>query len=212
MSAFFRSSAGVLLTVVVLVVLASLPISLGLERTSLVGASVLTLFALVSFLVLPLLLIRYVLKEDPRSYGWRFPENALDAIIHSVPILVILLGTIFLVSRAPQFQSFYSLQGTDVTSGIAFLVPAYLLYFLAEEFLFRGYLFHALRTKGLVFTLVANVALFSLFHIHKPGMEILIAGLTALLFCLLTERTKSVLPAILLHIVAATTLFFLINT
>lgn len=212
MSAFFRSTAGVLLTVVALVVLASLPISLGLERTSLLGASVLTLAALVSFLVIPLLLIRFVLKGDPRSYGWRLPENALDAIIHSIPILVILLGTLMLVSRTEAFQSFYSLQGTDVVSGIAFLIPAYLVYYLAEEFLFRGYLFHALRSKGLIFTLVANVALFALFHIHKPGVEILTAGLTALLFCLLTERTKSVLPAVLLHMIAATTLFFLINT
>ncbi len=211
MSAALRTTAGAILSVIALAIIASVPVSFGLDRSTTLGAGVLTLFAVLCFGIVPLLLVKYVLREEIRAFGWRLPTNTRDVLLFGIPAGLVLIGGALFLSTQPAFKAFYSFGSIDTASAFLFLLPAYLLYFTAEEFLFRGYLWHLLRRKGLFLALAVNVALFALFHAQKPAVEVLVAAVVAVVFCLLTERTRSILPAVVLHIVFALSLMLFVN-
>lgn len=71
---------------------------------------------------------------------------------------------------------------------------------IAEEALFRGYLYSALRTKlGCVSAAVLSASLFTLAHFHAnpytAGHHFMLGIVTVYLF----QKTKSIIPGILLH-------------
>lgn len=82
------------------------------------------------------------------------------------------------------------------------LVLAFTLAPIGEEALFRGYLFRKISEKGrswLVGALISS-ALFAAMHFQYGSVaEIAVAFLIALLLCALTQKTGSLVPAIVAH-------------
>lgn len=93
--------------------------------------------------------------------------------------------------------------GADKSSwaraGTAILVC--LLAPVAEEFLFRGYIFAALRTwRGPLTAAVTTGCLFGFVHVVSAPIGYLVPlAVLGILLCLIYERTKSLYPCIALH-------------
>lgn len=203
LAAFFRTRIGLCLTVLLLALLASGPLVFGLERDSVLTIACLALSAVVCFIAIPLAIITYVLKEDPRTYGWRFPEKGAHALLYTVLVLIPHAVLAVFLAQDPAFKEFYTPEGTRLTyfALSAVLLPA--IYFLAEEFLFRGFLLFALWNRYQYWGAAISVALFALLHFAKPPLEIFLAVISGALLCWLSLKTKSFVPAAVVHFCAA---------
>lgn len=191
--------ASVSLLVLVLGFCASLPVLFGFSRGSFESTAALTASALFFFIALPLLYTKYVLRVPFTAVGWRIPEKISEALRLSLYVLVPHVVVLSVFSFVPAFQKFYAFPATAGVSNLAFIVPFSILYYAAEEFLFRGFFFLSLEKISVWGAYAANAVLFALLHLGKPSLEIAFSVASALVLCWLTKRTGSFLPAALVH-------------
>jgi uncharacterized protein len=163
--------------------------------------------ALIFLLAVPLVLLR-LLKEDVGEFGFRFPEpgHAREIGMAFFVLLFAALGASFI----PALREFYADTSTSLPVFIASAGILSFLYYVAEEFLFRGFLFWGLFRRVGVHSFWMTNLLFALLHVGKPAIEIPIAFLAGLLFSYITWRTKSFLPAAVLHFTLAIALNLLV--
>jgi uncharacterized protein len=210
-TSFFRSLPGLVLIIVILAAGASLPVAFGFERSDPLGMVLLTLSALVFFLAAPLALIHYGFKESISEYGWRLPHNLKEAFLYGILALAVLLLPLLFLASLPQFQNFYRLgEGMSLTA-LLLVFPLTALYFVAEEFLFRGFFFFALRKKYGLYAIAIDALVFGLLHFDKPALEMFFAMAAAAVLSGLTLKTGSSLPAALVHFVMATILTLVVT-
>lgn len=200
-AAFFKSIPGAVLSVFVLAFAASMPIAFGATKATALGGAVLALAALLCFAGIPLIIITRVFRESPRDYGFRLPENAKQAFIRGLLVFIPHALAGFLLLQSPEVRAYYSLAGRSLGE-IAFFLPLLAAYFFAEEALFRGFFLFALA-RYRAWGVVINVIVFTLLHGGKPGPEMVYAALSAALLCWLTLKTKSFVPAVLIHFASA---------
>ena len=81
---------------------------------------------------------------------------------------------------------------------VAVLVLGGLVIPIAEEILFRGVLYTALRRYGVLVAALGSAAVFGLFHVFPPLM--LVAFLVGVVSAVLFERSKSIWPSVTLHV------------
>ncbi|MCX6701878.1 MAG: type II CAAX endopeptidase family protein [Candidatus Zambryskibacteria bacterium] len=155
--------------------------------------------------VIPAVIIKFVLKKPLSDFGLLIPKNLLETVKLSAIILVIFLPVVFFLASKENFQQFYLIKHNF--NWIFFLeILASCFYFFSEEFLFRGVLFFGLWDKLRFHTFWITGLLFALFHIAKPGEEILFAFFVGLSLSYLSLKTKSFLPAVVVHIILASAL------
>lgn len=163
---------------------------------------------LVLFFLLPVAIIKTLLKEDLPAFGWRLGDRRAGLLTLSWGIpLVVILG--YLSSRCPEFRLQYPLfisrlesfplRGQNITVFILYQFT-YIFYYLGWEFFFRGFALFGLRdeigvTRALLFQAVISTAL----HAAKPMPELLAALPGGILFGLVALRCRSLTAAIIAH-------------
>lgn len=201
---FFRSVPGLILIVATLALGASLPLAFGLIHTEPLGLVAGTIFALIFFLGVPLALIRYVYKERAADYGWQLPPRPAEACLYGAVVLVLLCIPLAFLADSPQFTSYYRIEGYALPEAFFFVFLLTSIYFVAEEFMFRGFFFFALKKKVGVWAVAVDALVFGLLHFGKPHLEMYIAFFAAASLSFLTLRTNSALPAAVVHFLMAT--------
>jgi membrane protease YdiL (CAAX protease family) len=186
-----------------------------LARTGFINSNSTIFFLIISIgasttmLVLPLLLIKHIWNEKVSDYGLRLPEKVTYAVKLTSLTFIPLVPLTVLLSKATSFRSFYMI---DHPLSIIFFLELILslIYFLSEEFLFRGFLLFSLQQKlGWRGFWIVNI-IFSLLHIGKASGEIFISFFIGIIFSYLSIKTRSILPAVVLHFSMAIMLNFLI--
>lgn len=164
----------------------------------------LALFALIGMLLLPLLVIRKFFKEDLREYGFRLPEDYRETLILVFLAIVLFLPLLFFFGGEDSFQGYYSAVA-ELTLGKFLVVGvlASLIYYVAEEFLFRGFLFWGLWQRAGYHSFWINGVIFASLHLTKPFAEVVFAFFASLIFCFLSLKTKSFLSAAAVHFAIA---------
>ncbi len=169
-----------------------------------------TFLAVLGMLALPLAAIKYLFKKDWHGFGWAWPQ--LDKKTWRVAIGMVLanLLLLFWLAHWPEFESNYRIYSG---SNLFFIASAILslAYYLAEEFLFRGFLFLGLKTSWGNQSYWLTSLVFALFHIGKSLPEAVYAFFLSWPLCWLTYKSKSVWPAVIIHFLAALTLNILVN-
>lgn len=210
MNWLFRSLFGLSLLTLLLAIVASLPIAIPASG-NLTPALYSLGGAILAFAVIPFLIIKYIYKEQAEQYGWRWPENTKKSIYLTLLVLVPhILAALFLASH-PDFVSLYA----QPKEGI---IPLFILgtilsavYFGAEEFLFRGFLINALWNKYKYVGVASSVVMFALLHFGKTPLEIPIALISGASLAWLALKTKSFMPAAVVHWAFALVLNVLVN-
>jgi len=174
-------------------------------RDSTVFSVVTALSAFFIMFVIPMFIIKFVFKKQLSDFGLSIPEN-LSRVLKLIAIaLLILLPFIFLLASKTNFQEFYLIKRSF--SGLFFLeILASCLYFFSEEFLFRGVLFFGLWDKLKLHTFWITNLIFAIFHLNKPYGEVFFAFFAGLLLSYVSLKTKSFIPAAIIHIILALTL------
>lgn len=206
---FLKSPIGLVLFSVVLVFLAL--IQLFPSRGETLHVSFIMLGAFVWMLVIPLTVVRFILKEKFESYGWRLPEDKRRAILLTLFSIIILVPVMIFFGTQESFQKFYTLQDTSLENFLLMSVVLSFIYYTSEEFLFRGFLFWGLWRKVGYHSFWITSLVFALFHVTKPLLEIPFAFFASVLLCYLSFKTKSFIPAFVVHFTIALVLNVLVT-
>jgi membrane protease YdiL (CAAX protease family) len=149
----------------------------------------------------PALMIRFVFHEPLSLYGVRLGDwrLGLKAFLILAPAMMALT---FPSSRMESFTAEYPLyKGAGASpSNFMFYSLVYLAHYLGWEFFFRGYMQFGLRNGlGDWNAILIQTLASCLVHIGKPDAEIYSSILGGIVWGMIVLRTRSLLPALLLH-------------
>ena len=162
-------------------------------------------------LVVPLLVVRFGLREPLARYGWRWPGVRRLLVAGGLAWLAMLPLVVWLSTR-PEFQAFYPSPAFPPARqhgvGLAFLwILHHAPQLLATEFCYRGFLLMPLaRSLGLPIAVAVLSVLYVALHAGKPPLELGLAAWGGVVFSLAAWRTGSFWPAFLAHWAVAITM------
>ncbi|MEX1014468.1 MAG: type II CAAX endopeptidase family protein [Candidatus Paceibacterota bacterium] len=204
---FIDSSLFILFLSIFSILIGQIPIISPLFNNS--SSGLLALWGVLGMFVVPIFSIIFLFKKDVSIFGFRWPKiKDSKFIIYFLSFIFIAIA--FLMSFNESFQNYYQLN-LSLPEFLWQLVFLSLIYYLSEEFLFRGFMFFGLFRKIGLHSFWVVTLIFTLFHIGKPGIEIVFASIFSLFLCFLSYKTKSFLPAAILHFLVALTLNIMVN-
>ncbi len=153
--------------------------------------------------VLPVLYIKFVMKRPLKDFGWGLGDIKWGSKwLITIPFVVVPL--IYISSKMPDVRAEYPLAKsllTDQSHLFVYELLYILLYYVAWEFFFRGFLLFGLKEKFGAFNAVLIQTISScLVHIDKPEGEIIGSIFIGILFGLIALRSRSIWYVFLLHI------------
>lgn len=160
------------------------------------------IFMIITFyLVFPVLIVKYIFKENLSNYGVRFKGIAKDYPLYIIMLLV-MIPLVYLASSTKSFQDRYPL----FQPAIGNLFPdflwwqlAYLFQFVAVEFFFRGFMLHGLKTRFGFYSIFIMTLPYCLVHIGKPFPETISAIFAGIILGTLSLKSRSIILGILIH-------------
>ncbi|MBM3500815.1 MAG: CPBP family intramembrane metalloprotease [Armatimonadetes bacterium] len=159
---------------------------------------------LVCLLLIPILVIRFGLRESVRDYGLALGDWRLWGK-HAIVYLAIVLPVIAIASRTPAFRQFYPMFAL-ARENHWLLIPwelAYGAYFFAWEFFFRGFLLHGFRRQFGAATIVVQLIPFVMMHFRKPEAEVWASVIAGLALGVTAYRSRSTLGCWIVHWICA---------
>ncbi len=161
---------------------------------------------ILSYVVLPSLLIRLVFRRSLADYGLGLRPSRDDVAPYLV-LLAIAAPFVAVASTTAAFQAKYPFLDLAVNQPLwPQMYVWWLLYaaqFVALEFFFRGFLIHGLvRSTGMLAVPIMVVP-YTMLHFDKPGIEAVAAIVGGLVLGTLALKTKTVWWGALLHISVA---------
>lgn len=143
------------------------------------------------FLVIPLAVILFVFRENPRDFGLTLGDWKAGLVI-TVLAIVLMAPVLWLVARGEAMQGYYETQ----VGGLPWNT---FLDLFGWEFLFRGFiLFGYLRKFGPEAIWLQAVP-FAIMHLSKPEVETLSTIFGGFAFGWVAYRTRSFLYSFLIH-------------
>ncbi len=169
------------------------------------------------YLVMPLLLAFVTRGSFHNRYGLGLGDWRQGLAISGLFLAVMLPLVWFAATHVPEFKGMYPLAGngayarslgdsqTHYSLGVfAAYELGYLAYFIAWEFLFRGWMVHGLLpTMGRNAAILVQVAPFAIMHFGKAQPETLGAVIAGVALGVLSVRTRSMWYGALIHGVIA---------
>jgi hypothetical protein len=133
---------------------------------------------------------------------WRFGLAA------TALVLAVFLPVVFVASKLPAFAGHYPLAKAARTSWELFALYelGYAVYFVAWEYLFRGYLLFSLEPAMGRLAVFAQMMPFAIMHLGKPEAETFGSIVAGVVLGLLALRTRSCWYGALIHITVAVTM------
>lgn len=155
---------------------------------------------LVTFIVLPWLVIRFILRERLRDFGWRWnqvSEHWRGYLLLLSPILVF----VALVSMGEDFVQHYPFYSHAGRSWLDLLLweLLYMSQFVFLEFFFRGYMVNALRPAIGANAIWVMCVPYLMIHFPKLWLEATGAILFGLFLGILALQSRSIWGGVLVH-------------
>ncbi len=143
------------------------------------------------YLVIPLLIVLIVFRENPGKYGFSFGDWRAGLVITAAGIILI-APVLWLVGRGASMEIYYRPQ----LSGLPWNTFVDLF---GWEYFFRGFILFAYARKFGPEALWLQAVPFALAHITKPEVETLSTIFGGFAFGWVAYRTRSFLYAFLIH-------------
>ena len=160
-----------------------------------------SLLHVITFVLIPLFIIKKVLKEPLSNYGLGFGYLKRDIKWYLLLVTPILFFVV-LVSFRDDFTNhypFYKLAHRSWADLIAWEV-LYLLQFFCVEFFFRGFIIQTLRPSLGVNAIFVMIVPYLMLHFTKPWLEATGAILFGLFLGVLAFRSRSIWGGVMVHI------------
>lgn len=160
-----------------------------------------TFWHLIAFLIIPVITIKWILKEPLSSYGLgigELNEHKRWYFLLAAPILCFVV----MVSFREDFTShypFYKLAHRSWADLIAWEI-LYLFQFFLVEFFFRGFIVQACRPVFGVNAIFIMIVPYMMIHLSKPWLEASGAIFFGLFLGVLALHTRSIWGGVLVHV------------
>lgn len=173
-------------------------------RTPLLGFAYFTTCSLIFRLIVPYLLVRFKLRQPPRSYGYALRGGTKMRWVY-LGLFVVVVPVVVWASTRPDFQATYPqargvLIGDEASLRLFILYQAaYFMMFLSGESFWRGYMTFGLGRDLDIAAIPWMVMMYSIGHYGKPILEVngsIVAGFT---LGYLALRHRSFFLGALLH-------------
>jgi membrane protease YdiL (CAAX protease family) len=170
------------------------------ERSDLYGYYYLALSSIVTRLLIPMAVIRWVFKDKLSAYGFRVRGTMRLGAIY-VGLLSIMLPILFYVSSQESFQNKYPMYRFAGDDWGTFLIYefSYVLVFLSGEAFWRGFMVNGLAGRYGLYALPIMSIPYAMVHFGKPMSESLGAILTGLVLGYLALKHRSFWLGVALH-------------
>jgi membrane protease YdiL (CAAX protease family) len=162
---------------------------------------------LFSYIALPIIAIKLVMKENLSTY-----YLTTNAFISRLPLYILfylaILPGLWMASKSASFTQAYPFYIFAHRSAFDFVTweTLYALHFIAVEFFFRGFMLKGLGSYFGSKSIFIMMVPYTLVHIGKPLPEVLGAILAAIILGTLAMRTKMIWGGVLIHILVALTM------
>ena len=178
---------------------------IGAEKTKVNYILFERLLGFIFFGVIPLVLVFFIFNDGISNFGISFGDF-LQSLYWTIGLSPILILLSYLNAKKKDNLSEYPQIRTSIWDIKLLIISAvsWVLYLLAYEFMFRGFLlFISERNLGLWPAVMLNVAIYSWAHIPKGLKETLGAIPFGLVLCLITLQTGSIWVAFMAHVILA---------
>ena len=154
----------------------------------------------ITLLILPVLLIRFILKEKLTDYGLRIGDYKAGFRIVLI-FLAIMLPIVWFASASDSFSNVYPHLNSTRDSWNVFIIYeiGLLIYMVAWEFIWRGYMLFGLYERFGFYAIFIQMIPFVILHNGKPMLETFGAILAGLALGVLALRTKSIFYCVIAH-------------
>ncbi len=154
-----------------------------------------------TFLILGVLIIKLLFKENLKDYGFRLGDYKLGFLL-TIIFIVIMLILIWFVSASPSFaQKYPHLPGARLNWNTFLIYEAgMLIYMFSWEFMWRGYMLFGLEEKFGYYSVLIQMIPFVILHNGKPFLETFGAIFGGIALGILALRTRSFYYCIIIHI------------
>lgn len=154
----------------------------------------------VSLFILPVIVIKFFLREKLSSYGLKAGDRSAGIKI-SVLFYIIMLPFLWIVTSYNSFQLVYPHIFSARQSWIIFLIyeAGIILYMFSWEFIWRGYMLFGLKEKFGYYAIFIQTIPFVILHNGKPAAETFGAIAAGLALGVLAFRTGSVFYGVIIH-------------
>lgn len=159
----------------------------------------------------PLLVIMVILRESPRSWGFRIEGIARHLPAYAL-MYVAMLPVLLWVSSFDSFSTYYPFYDRAVEGGIGFWMYeiGYGLQFVGVEAFFRGFLLFGLYPRFGPSAIAVMVVPYTMIHFAKPAPEAFAAIGAGFILGFMALRSRSFVPGIFLHVGVAITMDLLV--
>ncbi len=161
------------------------------------------------YLLVPVLLIKLLFKEQLSDYGWQMKGAFKDWWLYVV-MLIVMLPLVIYFSSTPSFQSRYPFYDPSHDKT---LVPNFLIWeimyfaqFIGLEFFFRGFVNLGLRKRFGFYSIFIMTVPYCMIHFGKPMPETIGAIAAGLVLGTLAMKSRSIFMGILIHFSVAITM------
>lgn len=159
----------------------------------------------VCLLVVPLLVIKLVFRESLREFGFQLGDVRLWGK-YLLLFLAVMIPVAAIASRLPEFNDYYP-RYKPMLDNHLLIIPSmagWLMYFMAWEFFFRGFMLFGLGRKLGPIAIFIQMVPFAMAHFPKLEPEAIASIVAGLALGLMAWKTKSFVGPWLLHFLAAT--------
>jgi membrane protease YdiL (CAAX protease family) len=149
----------------------------------------------------PFFIVKTVFKKDLAEFGFQLGDARYGFRFVAI-VLPFLLWAAYAGSAGTAIQTEYPLAKSTMRNLPLFLTVEafYLIYYLAWEFLFRGFMLFGLEEQyGATTAILVQMIPSAIVHIGKPAGESFAAVFAGLIFGYLALRTRSIFYPFLLH-------------
>lgn len=156
-------------------------------------------YTVICFLLLPIIINKFLYKEKLSNLGLISPKNKLLAATLTFLAILIFVPIMVLLAKQESFRAYYSINNPDLGRLTFLQLVIFPMYYYCEEFFFRGFLLLNLWKKVKWHSLWITDIIFIFAHISKPLAEIMMALPVGIVFAFLTLTTRSIYPSIIVH-------------
>jgi membrane protease YdiL (CAAX protease family) len=161
------------------------------------------------YLIMPVLIIKFIFKEPLSHYGLSF-KNPLKDYKWYLIMLLVMVPLVIVASYSKSFQlkyPFYHItNSTEINTNFFIWELEYFFQFFALEFFFRGFLLHGIKHRfGFYSVLVMNIP-YCMIHFGKPMPEAIAAILAGIILGTLSLKSKNIWLGVLIHCSVALTM------
>jgi hypothetical protein len=150
------------------------------------------------YLVIPVLLIRFVFRQPLKAFGFQIGDWRNGLLMTASAVLILAPVLWIAVRHSSETAAYYQSQAFTMT-----LFWLTLLELIGWEFFFRGFVLFGYQMQFGDHALWLQAVPFALAHLGKPALETLTTLFSGFLFGLVAKKTRSFIYPCLIHLFVA---------